>query len=184
MPKIKRQLKAASASNLVGAPDSQDSASGGQGKPSLPKLTPAEEIDYMLFNDLFLERVDAVRWWIWSQNKEGETAAAFRLNELLPKELWLRLISYSLLSYFDCDDEECLALLDGASYVVFDWQDDYDEEECTWITVYAEDEFVGYAKYDDFFEGWDGVALRWLVAQLGISPRALRSALDRLMPEQ
>lgn len=184
MPKIKRKLKTGSEPDLA-APSSMALPSAmSPDTGSRPKLTPAEEIDSLLFGDFFDERVDVVRWWIWQQDKKGETAAAFGLDELLPRSLWLRLISHSLLGYFDCDDEECLQLLDGANRVLFDWEDTYGDEEGRWITVYTEHGFVGYAEFDDFFEGWEGVALRWLIPELGISPKALRSALERLMPQE
>lgn len=184
MPKIKRQLKAGSKPNLADPSSSEAASTVNPDAGSRPKLTPAEQIDRMLFGDFLDERVDVVRWWIWKQDKEGETAAMFGLDELLPRSLWLRLISHSLLGYFDCDDEECRELLDAANRVIFDWEETYGSGEGRWITVYTEHGFVGYAEFDDFFEGWEGVALRWLVPELGISPRALRSALERLMPEE
>lgn len=183
MPKIKRKLKAGSEPDLAGPLSTALPSAMSPDTGPRPKLTPAEEIDFVLFGDFFDERVDVVRWWIWQEDQKGETAAEFDLDELLPRSLWLRLISHSLLGYFDGDDQECLQLLDGANRVLFDWEDTYEDEQGRCITVYTEHGPVGYEEFDGFFEGWEGVALRWLISEIGISAKTLRSALERLMPQ-
>ena len=43
---------------------------------------------------------------------------------------------------------------------------------------------VGYGSYKDFFEEWETHALLWLIPELGITPKKLRSALARLLPPE
>ena len=187
MPVIKKQLKPGDEEKRIATrvPDVST--------PPTTKLTrewanssPAEEVGGVLFMDFFLNGVDLVRRGVALAQRDGKTRVSVNLNELLPRALWLKLLSNSLLGYFDCDDEECLELLDGVEWVELSWEETYEdaEEEGPWITVYADDEFVGYAGLRDFFESWEAESLRWLIPQLGITPRKLRATLKQLMPEE
>jgi hypothetical protein len=188
MPKITRPLKA----GLGAKPPSSFASGNAAPVKSSPKFrpwascTPAEEVAGVLLLEFFGERVDGVRYEVWSANKEGETEVVFGLDELLPRELWLKLLSHSLLGYFDIDEEACLEFFDGEDIVILSWGETYEDEDeqGAWMTVYAGETFVGYERYEDFFEGWEGASLRWLVPYLGITPAKLRSTLKRVMPEE
>jgi len=167
----------------VGAPALRQS-------PSWTDVAFTEEVEDILDEDFWQGRVDMVRHAVWSAGKKGESRVVFGLDELLPRGLWMRLLSTSLLGWWECDRTQCLELLDGCEYVVLTLDEEWvaPEEEGPWIHVYAgldgEESLVGAGGRRQFFEGWQEEALKWLIAQLGITPKKLRATLKQLMPEE
>ena len=188
MPKITKPLKPGDEKQVITSVVAADAPQSSLPDREWANCSPAEEVDGVLYLDFLMNRVDCVRRAVWRDRKDGETTLYCRLDELLPRSLWLKLLFQSLIVYFNGDDEDFLGYFDGVDAVVLDWSETYEDEdpekEGPWITVYAEDTFVGYGSYKDFFEEWETHALLWLIPELGITPKKLRSALARLLPPE
>ena len=185
MPKIKRPL--APGTNAPPLTSAAPRATAGKGSREWANRAPAEEVDDILFMDFYLNGIDAVRRGVAFAMRDGETQIAIDLDEHLTRGLWLRLLCSALLGHFESDANACHECLDLADWVTLSWEETYEDESGErgpWITVYADEDFVGYERYEEFFEGWEGESLRWLIPELGITPAKLRSTMKRVMPEE